>query len=60
MMTLDATKDIAPNYTMTIKVVGLKKFRLRLWMAKILFKIGARITNMGIKFEEQPWYGADL
>ena len=57
---LDMTEDMAPRIMVTIKVVGIKRWVIRLWVAKQLFKLAGRITNMGIKFEEQPWYSADL
>lgn len=60
MATVDMTKDIAPQITMTIRLVGVKKWYVRLWIAKQLIKLAALIMNVGIKVEDKPWYGADL
>jgi len=60
MATFDMTRDLAPKVIMTVKIVGMKKWYLRMWIATKLIKLGAMIMNVGIKFEEKPWYGADL
>ena len=57
---LDMTKDVAPRFTVTIRLVGLKKWKVRLWVATKLIKLGALIMNVGIKFEDKPYHGADL
>ena len=58
--TLDMIKDIAPKFVVTVKFVGLKKWRIRFWIARQLFRLGAMVSHMGIKFEDKPYYGADL
>lgn len=60
MVTLDISRDLAPRLELSVRIVGVKKWRIRLWVAKQLFRVAAWISNMGIKFEEKPWYGADL
>lgn len=59
-LALDMTKDLAPQYMITVNVVGVKKWYVRMWIATRLFKLGAKIMNVGIKFEDKPWYGTDL
>ena len=59
-LTLDMTKDIAPKYLVTVRIVGIKKWLVRLWIAKQLLKLVSIVANMDIKFEDKPWYGADL
>lgn len=59
-VTVDMVKDIAPRCLITVNFVGEKKWYIRMWIAAKLFKLGAMIMNVGIKFEDKPWYGADL
>jgi len=60
MVTFDMTKDLAPKCLMTVQIVGIKKWQMRMWMATRLIKLAAIIMNVGIKFEDKPWYGTDL
>ena len=57
---VDMLNDIAPKVTVIVRIVGLKKWYIRLWVAKQLIRLASVITNMGVKFEEKPYYGADL
>lgn len=57
---VDVVNDIAPNYMITVRVVGVNKWRVRLWVAGIFIRIAAKIANVGIKFEDKPFYSADL
>ena len=60
MARIDMTRDVAPQLTMTVTMVGMKKWVVRLWVATQLMKLAAWIMNMGIKIEDTPWYSADL
>lgn len=57
---VDITKDLAPKFTITVRIIGIKSFRIRLWIAKQLIKLATLIINTKVKFEKAPWYGADL
>ena len=59
-VSLDATRDIASQYMVTVCIVGMREFHIRLWIAKQLLKLVAVIANTGIKFEQKPYYSADL
>ena len=52
----DMTRDLAPLLTMTVSIIGLKKWHLRFWFAIRLIRLAAIIMNVGIKFEEKPIY----
>ena len=56
---LDVNK-IAPNITLTVKIVGQTKFIIKLWIARQLIKLASHVTGMNVKFEQRPWYGSDL
>ena len=58
--TLDMTNDIAPSCTLTASIIGMRKWGFRKEIATRLMKLAARVINVGIKFEDQPWYGTDL
>ena len=58
--TLDMTKDLAPRLTMTVNIIGIKKWHIRMQIAVKLIKLAAMIMNVGLKFEDKPYYGADL
>ena len=45
------TKDVAPRLTMTIRFKGIQRWKVRLWLAARCFWLGARIMNVGIRFE---------
>ena len=49
---LDMTRDIAPECMITIRVKGMKKWGLRLSIASIFFRLGAKIMNVGIQFND--------
>lgn len=38
--------------TITLTVRGLRGFGVRLWIARQLFALGARIAGLGMKFED--------
>ena len=57
---VDMTKDVAPNYLVTVRFVGTKEWSIRLWATRQLLKLAVMIANMSIKFEDKPWYGTDL
>ena len=60
VVTLDMARDIAPHYLVTVRIVGIRKWSVRVWVATRLIKLVALIMNVGVKFEERPHYGADL
>lgn len=45
-------KKFNKQITMTINIKITKEFYFRLWLAKFLFKLGAKILGCGIKIEE--------
>lgn len=47
----DITKDLAPSLTLTVKMVGVQRHYIRLWIARQLFKLAAKIMNCGIKID---------
>ena len=57
---MDMTRDIVPHFLVTVEIIGMRKWKARLWVAIQCFKLGSKIANMGIKFEDKPYYGADL
>lgn len=57
---LDAMKDIAPNVTITVRIVNLKQLKIRLNIARWLIMLAGRVANMNIKFEDKPYYGTDI
>lgn len=60
MVILNATKDLAPNITVEVRIVGIKQWKARLWVAKQFLKIAARIANVNIKFENYLYSKADF
>jgi len=42
-------QEVMSNVTCTIRITGLIKWRLQLWLATRLFKLAAHILNMDIK-----------
>ena len=58
--TFDVTNDLAPQCTITVRVVGINKWRVRVRVASKIIKLAAFIMNVGLKFEDKPWYGTDL
>ena len=53
-VTVDWTKDIAPDIMITVRVRGMNIWLAKFWIAKQLFRLGARIANVGIEFEGKP------
>lgn len=43
--------EAARSVTLQLKVTGLRKFRLRLWLASQVFRLGAAIAGTGIEIE---------
>jgi hypothetical protein len=39
------------NYTMKVEFKGLRVFRMRLWLATQLFRLGAAMVGCGIEFK---------
>lgn len=52
--------EAAKSIVLNVRVVGIHRFKARLWIARQFFKVGARIAGLGIKFEDKPFGGADL
>jgi hypothetical protein len=48
---LDITKDLAPDLTVAVKLVGVQKYHIRLWVARQFIKLAAKIMNCGIKID---------
>ena len=44
--------DVSKNCVLEVKITGVKKFRLRLKTAILIFKFGAWIAGMGIEISE--------
>lgn len=59
-MTLDMTRDLAPRLLMTVRIVGVRKWHARMWLATRFIKLMALIMNVQVKIEDKPWSGADL
>jgi hypothetical protein len=49
---MDVNK-LANQITLTVRMVGVNKFRLRLYLARQLFRLGAWIAHMNIIFDEK-------
>jgi len=43
--------DITRDIVLTIRVKGLRKFKLRLWLTRQVLKLAARISGWRISFE---------
>lgn len=43
-------KHVMENVTVTIKITGLIKWRVQLWIASQLFRLGAFIANINLDF----------
>ncbi len=56
---LDVNK-VAKDCTLNVKIVGIKRFKGRLWLAGRLIKLAATIAGLYVKFEEKPWYSPDI
>ncbi len=52
MIAVDMTKDVAPGMMITIKLSGVRKWKVRLWIAGLLFRLGAKVMNVGIEFKQ--------
>ncbi len=52
--------DIANKMTINVKIIGIRRFKFKLWIARQLFKLAGTVTGMTIKFEEEPWYKSDI
>lgn len=50
-LTFDVSKDIAPSVLMTVKVIGITKWRIRMWIAAMLIKLAGKVMNVGIALE---------
>ena len=48
LTTLDMTKDIMPGFTMTVCMVGMKEWRLRMYIAGGLLRLLALIMKLNI------------
>ena len=57
---LDCNKDLLPSYTVTVQYTGLKKAKVRLFLAGIILKFAIKITGMSIKFEKSAFYSSDI
>ena len=47
--------DITKGIVLTVRVKGLRKFRLRLWLTRQVLKLAARISGWRISFEGWGW-----
>lgn len=59
-VTLDLNKDVVPKITINVKYTGIRKLKIKLWLAKLLIKLAIGITGLGIKFENDAFYNSDL
>ena len=59
-LNLDMTRDIAPRFEITVRIVGQKRWIFRLYIARQLLRLAACVANMGIKFEEKPYSASDI
>jgi len=50
-VTFDMAKDIAPSVLMTVKVTGIAKWRIRMWVATQLIKLAGKAMNVKIALE---------
>lgn len=48
---LDMTKDLAPGITLTVKIIGMKKWCVRIWIGSMIIKLAALVMNVGIEIE---------
>lgn len=39
------------THGITLTVSGMREFAIRLWIAKMFFRIGAKVAGVGIEFE---------
>jgi len=49
---LDA-RELAQQITLTVHIRRLKEWEIRLWIAALLFRLGAWVAGFDIEFEEE-------
>ena len=52
--------DAVRNITLTVRVVGQRRFGVKLWVSRQLLKLAAWVSGMGIKFEDYPYSKSDI
>lgn len=45
--------DVTASMTMVVKIKGIKRFRIKLFIAKILIMLACWVTGFGLKFEDR-------
>ena len=44
--------DLAQEVTLKFRITGLKVWRARLWMASLIFQLGAIVAGVGIEMTD--------